>query len=91
MSSQRALCLPAAPSAESILRSRKQELKKDVIQWLEKNNLGWSRDAVDDVGANFIAALTDCLWYIDRHHSSLESRSCHLPVGVQALSRLQQP
>ena len=36
---------------------------------LEKNNLGWSRDAVDDVGANFIAALTDCLWYIDGHQT----------------------
>ena len=62
-----------------------------MIQWLEKNNLGWSRDAVDDVGANFIAALTDCLWYIDGHHSSLESRSCHLPVEFKHFQGYNNP
>lgn len=78
MSAQQTLHLPAHPSNESVSCSKKQELKKDVIVWLEKSNVGWQNDSLD-AGSKFVCGLTDCLWYIDGQHSTLEGRACHVP------------
>ena len=79
MAAPRTLCLPTVPSDQSIERSRKCGLKKDVITWLHDNKFGWTAGLVQSAGANFVAALTDCLWYIDGHVDTMASRSCSIP------------
>ena len=79
MAAPRTLCLPTVPSDQAVQRSRKCALKKDVIAWLHDNKLGWSHDLVHSVGANFVTAITDCLWCIDGHTGTMESRSCSVP------------
>ena len=61
------LCLPTLPSDQSIKQSRKCDLKDNVITWLYDNNLRWTTGLVQSIGANFVAAFTDCLWHIDDH------------------------
>ena len=90
MTAQQTLHLPDPPLSESILRSRKQELKKDLLLWLGSNNLGWSTDAVNRVGSNFVSRLTDCLWYIDGHHYTLDSRACSIPIKFKHLQGYNQ-
>lgn len=79
MAAPRTLCLPTIPSDQAVQRSRKCGLKKDLITWLHDKKLGWTADLVHSTGANFVAALTDCLWYIDGHIDTMVSRSCSIP------------
>ena len=69
MASQRLLHLPSAPSESAVARSKKMALKRDIIKWLEKKKVGWSIDRVS-LGAGFVDAITDTLWYIDGHHDT---------------------
>ena len=90
MSSSQRLHLPSSPSHESISRSRKQELKRDVLVWLEKNSLGWDSGSVE-LGSKFVTGLTNCLWYLDGQHSTLADRACHVPPEFQPFQGYNLP
>ena len=90
MSAQTALRLPQPPLAESAARSKKQMLKKDILDWLQKNNLGWQSGCLE-AGSNFVNGLTDCLWYLDGQHSTLDDRACHIPPEFRHFQGYNQP
>jgi hypothetical protein len=46
---------------------------------LQDKKLGWTADLVHSIGANFVAALTDCSWCIDGHIDKMANRSCSIP------------
>ena len=71
LSAQAALRLPEPPSAEYTARSKKQMFKKDILDWLEMNDLGWQSGCLE-AGSTFVNGLTDCLWFLDGQHSTLE-------------------
>ena len=77
------LQLPQRPSEAGQDRNKKVALKAEVINWLEKNNLGWSYESVQSQGGRFVNTLTDVLWYLDGHHASLKARSCQLPAEFE--------
>lgn len=90
MSAQVAIQLPEPPSTECAARSKKQMLKKDILDWLEKNDLGWQSGCLE-AGATFVNGLTDCLWYLDGQHSTLEGRACHIPAEFRHFQGYNQP
>ena len=51
-------------------------MNNSIIDFLEKNDLGWDRVSVELSGTNFVATLADCLWYLDGSHHTLAGRSC---------------
>ena len=57
MSAQVALQLPEPPSAECAAQSQKQMLKKGILDWLEKNDLGWQSGCLE-AGSTFVNGLT---------------------------------
>ena len=67
--------LPQRPSHVGQDRNKKLALKTEVINWLEKNDLGWSYESVQSQGGRFVNILTDVLWYIDEHHETLKTRA----------------
>ena len=48
------LQLPQRPSQAGQDRNKKVALKAEVINWLEKNNLGWSYESVQSQGGRFV-------------------------------------
>lgn len=90
-SARRQSLLPAYPSDKAVSRSQKFALKKEILLWLHDNELGWSQNAVDSVGTEFVAALTDVLWYLDGHASTLSSRACSMPQLFERFSGFNQP
>ena len=91
MASQKPQFLPPFPSEKSIERSRKFALRNDVLLWLQESNLGWSRDFAFSVGAAFVTALTDSLWYIDGHMATLDGRACTVPQEFRRFQGYNQP
>ena len=91
MASQKPQFLPPFPSEKSIERSRKFALRNDVLLWLQESNLGWSRDSAFSVGAAFVTALTDSLWYIDGHKATLDGRACTVPQEFRRFQGYNQP
>ena len=89
--SQRANFLPEQPTDRAVERSRKIALKKDVILWLQENDVGWSRDTANSMGSDFVNELADCLWYIDGHSASLDSRACTLPQEFRHFEGYNKP
>ena len=73
MSAQVALQLPGPPSTECAAQSKKQMLKKDIFDWLKKNDLSWQSRCLE-AGSTVVNGLTDCLRYLDGQHSTLEGR-----------------
>ncbi len=65
-------------------------LKRDVIEWLEKKKVGWSVDRVT-LGAGFVDAITDTLWYIDGHHETLQNRACSVPADFKEFQGYNKP
>lgn len=91
MSSASRLHLPDHPSDRAIERSRKFELKKDILLWLHDKGLGWTHDKVKSVGNEFVAALTDIIWYIDGHFTTLSGRACPIPQEFETFSGYNNP
>lgn len=83
--------LPAQPSDKAIERSQKFALKRDILLWLQDKGLGWSRDAAESTGAQFVAALTEILWCLDGHSATFSSRACPIPPEFELFSGYNQP
>ncbi|CAB4434283.1 unnamed protein product [Rhizophagus irregularis] len=43
----------------------------------------------DTIGKIFVNRIKDAIWYIDPHHSTLNARSCHLPILFTQLKTYQ--
>ena len=56
LSAQVALHLPELPLAEYAAQSKKQMLKKDILDWLEKNDFG-SQSGCLVAGSTFVNGL----------------------------------
>ena len=90
-SSRNHSCLPALPSERAMERSKKFALKNDILRWLQSKQLGWSPDIANSVGNQFVAALTDILWYIDGHVPTFSARACSIPEEFQQFSGYNEP
>ena len=85
------LLLPERPSQAGQDRNNKLSLKSGVIDWLEKNGLGWSHESVGSQSGRFVNTLTDVLWYIDGHQEALKARACHIPAEFEIFVGFNNP
>lgn len=85
------LQLPERPSQAGQDRNNKLSLKSGVIDWLEKNGLGWSHESIDSQGGRFVNTLTDVLWYIDGHQEALKACACHIPAEFEIFVGFNNP
>ena len=91
MSVQQQLKLPSKISPESTSKNAKFQLRNAITDWLDTNKLGWSATIVESHGRSFISLLSDVLWHIDGHHSTLRSRSCCVPVVFSGFAGYNWP
>ena len=54
-------------------------LKSDILTWLSKNKLGWSKQYAESLGKDFVNDLSSALWYLDGKHTTLKDRSLAVP------------
>ena len=67
------------PETDSLGRNLKLHvLKNKFREFLVKNNVGWSEDALKKYGSPLINVVSDALWYIDGHHETLKRQGCLL-------------
>ena len=71
--------------------NKKLEMKNDVIDFLEKNKLGWDPSHVQSCGTTFINTLVDSLWYIDGNHQTLTDRGYAIPAMFEAFTGYNRP
>ena len=69
----------------------KTRLQNDIIKYLNVNKVGWAKDSVGTLGLQFVDYLTDCLWYIDGSHATLESRSFGVPAELSHFQHYNKP
>jgi hypothetical protein len=69
----------------------KLDLKNDILSWFEKNELGWTADAVADQGWNFVKCLADVLWAVDGHEKTLQDIGCGVPEMFKHLKGYNKP
>lgn len=91
MSSRKQLHLPPFPSDLAISKSRKAGMKKEIILMLTEKQLGWSHWTVASDGQNFVNVLTECLWYLDGHHTAFKDRSVEIPSDFQRFQGYNKP
>ena len=61
--------------------NRKQKLRNDLVDWIQRYGGGWSTQSYANTqGKQFIISLTETIWYIDiRNHQKLEKWNYHIP------------
>ena len=72
-------------------KNNKIRLRNDIIKYLDVNKVGWAIDSVSTLGAQFVDELTDCLWYIDGGHATLQDRSCGVPFELSHFQHYNRP
>ncbi len=63
-----------------LLPNRKRDLKNDIIDFLERNKLGWSPTHAQHCGKLFVNMLAEVLWNIDGNHQTLHDRGHDVPA-----------
>ena len=73
--------LVCSDKVEIIRMNNKQKLYNDIIDLLQQNELGWSKDMVLSQGKPFVSRLVriDVLWQLDGHHEKLAAQSRAIP------------
>jgi len=66
-----------------IIYQNKQKLYNDVIDYLLKNKLGWTKDSVLSLGKLFVSQLVKILWQLEGHHEKMAAHSCAIPAGFR--------
>lgn len=79
------------PLFPQIKPNQKIQLKNDILNWLERNELGWSSDACEQQGNQFINTLTESLWNLDGHAETLNSRGCGIPAMFEGFTGYNIP
>ncbi|PKC04345.1 hypothetical protein RhiirA5_379459, partial [Rhizophagus irregularis] len=64
-------------------------LYNEIIELLQDLKVGWMGGVHDTIGKIFVNRIKDAIWYIDPHHSTLNARSCHLPILFTQLKTYQ--
>ena len=52
--------------------NRKDLLFNDIIEMLQKENLGWNNNKHLIIGKDFVERITNLIWYIDPHLRKFE-------------------
>ena len=73
---------PSLPRRVTRVTNKKQQLRNDIIDYLEAHNLTWCAQQVATEGERFVACLVDLMWYIDGHHEVFQHRSNAIPSSV---------
>ena len=71
--------------------NKKLELKNVIIDWLEKNKLGWEASHAQQQGLGFLTCLANTLWMIDGNHKTLADPSCYVPDMFENLQGFNKP
>ena len=79
------------PNKVTSPHTARDELKSSVIDFLKDNNLGWSAAYVKACGDRFVEILTEALWYLDGHQSTLDARCLSLPSLFSRFSGFNKP
>jgi len=64
-------------------------LYNEIIELFQDQKVGWTGGVHDTIGKIFVNRIKDAIWYIDPHHSTLNARSCHLPILFTQLKTYQ--
>ncbi|RGB30704.1 hypothetical protein C1646_764965 [Rhizophagus diaphanus] len=56
------------------------QLFNEIIELFQSQKVGWMDGTYNTIGKLFLNRITDTLWYIDPHLSTLNARSYHLPI-----------
>ncbi|RIB13660.1 hypothetical protein C2G38_2197262 [Gigaspora rosea] len=70
-----------APLFKYLQPNRKQQLRLDIVEWIQQHESGWpTQTLTDNEGKQFVIALSDALWYIDmRDRTKLQERNYYIP------------
>jgi hypothetical protein len=66
------------------------QLYNEIIEIFQTKKDGWTGGLHDMIGKKFVICLTDALWYIDLHLSTLHSHSYKLPILFTQLKTYQK-
>ena len=67
------------PDRVADVKNNKHRLQNTIIDWMQKNSLYFSKQAVATVGNELSSALTNVFWNIDGHEVTLAGRSHNIP------------
>ena len=62
-----------------------------MVDWLMKNQVGWSLANVQILGISFVNTLTQIMWDLDGHHEVLARCSFGIPAELAHLSGFNVP
>jgi hypothetical protein len=65
------------------------QLYNEIIELFQDQKVGWTGGVHDTIGKIFVNRIKDAIWYIDPHFSTLNARSCHLPILFTQLKTYQ--
>ena len=92
MSAQRQVSAQRLPPSIEQPRNKKDELYNTLLGFLKKEQLCWtSLEVAHGVAACFVRILTDVLWFLDGHQSTLRERSCETPVVFDQFANFNRP
>ena len=63
-----------------MIPTRSFDMKNDLLNFLEKNKLGWMASCAQQCGELFVSTLVDVLWYVDGNHQTLAIHGHGVPV-----------
>ena len=66
-------------------------MKNNIIEFLQKNKVGWSALSASSMGMQFVNTLSACMLVLDGHHETLAERSCTIPSELKFLSGYNKP
>lgn len=66
-------------------------MKNHIIDWLEKEKLGWQTSVAKQVGLIFVNTLSDALWCLDGNGRTLADRSLGIPSLLCQFQGYKQP
>ncbi|RGB39303.1 hypothetical protein C1646_754740 [Rhizophagus diaphanus] len=83
-------CLIVDTNSDTSAPTQNQLNAFNILMKNAAQKVGWTGGLHDTIGTKFVNRLTDALWYIDPHLSTLRARSYYLPVLFTQLKTYQQ-
>ena len=72
--------------------NNKTKMKNGIIEFLQKNKVGWSALNTSSMGTQFMNTLSACTRVLDgHHHDTLAERCCTIPSELKFLSGYNKP